>query len=133
MIMPLISAAVNRVTSSGKLLGGDQCVSPYQALQAVTSAAAYQIKEEKNKGTLQAGKLADFVILDKNPLKVTPSTITDIRVVETIKEGKSIFKLSSPTAYSPATMGDHHHDTGHPKPLTVSQQKIVARLVQSAQ
>jgi len=133
MIMPLISAAVNRITSSGKVLGADQRISPYQALQAVTSAAAYQIKEEKSKGTIQAGKLADFVILDNNPLKVTPARITDIKVVQTIKEGKSIFTLSSPMAYTPVTMSDHHHETGHKKPLSMSQQKLMARLVQSAQ
>jgi predicted amidohydrolase YtcJ len=133
MIMPLVSAAVNRITSSGKLLGADQRISPYQALQAVTSAAAYQIKEEKNKGTLQVGKVADFVMLDQNPLKVAPATLADIKVVETIKEGKSIFKLGSPMAYSPVTMSDHHHESGHHKPLSASQQKIIARLVQSAQ
>jgi predicted amidohydrolase YtcJ len=132
MIMPQIWAAVNRVTSSGKVLGADQRVSPYQALQAVTSAAAYQIKEEKSKGTIQAGKLADFVILDNNPLKVTPARITDIKVVQTIKEGNSIFKLSSTVAYTPVTISDHNHETGHQKPLSVSQQKLMARLVQSA-
>jgi predicted amidohydrolase YtcJ len=132
MIMPLVSAAVNRITSSGKVLGADQRISPYQALQAVTSAAAYQIKEEKNKGTLQVGKVADFVMLDQNPLKVLPATLAGIKVVETIKEGKSIFKLTAPIAYSPVTMSDHHHETGYKKPLSVSQQKIIARLVQSA-
>jgi hypothetical protein len=54
-------------------------------------------------------------------------------VVQTIKEGKSIFKLSSPSAYTPVSMSDHHHETGQQKPLSKSQQKIVARLVQSAQ
>ena len=56
-----------------------------------------------------------------------------LKVVETIKEGKSIFKLNSPIAYSPVTMSDHHHETGNKKPLSVSQQKTMARLVQSAQ
>ncbi len=133
MIMPLISAAVNRVTNTGKLIGADQRISPYQALQAVTSAAAYQIKEEKSKGTLQVGKVADFVMLDQNPLKVLPASLAGIKVVETIKEGKSIFKLNSPIAYSPVTMSDHHHEIGYKKPLSVSQQKTMARLVQSAQ
>jgi predicted amidohydrolase YtcJ len=54
--------------------------------------AAYQIKEEAAKGTLEAGKLADLVILEKNPLKVDPAEIADIAVVETIKEGKSIYR-----------------------------------------
>ena len=54
--------------------------------------AAYQLKEEKTKGTLEAGKLADLVILEKNPLKVDPATIKDIAVVETIKEGKTVYR-----------------------------------------
>jgi predicted amidohydrolase YtcJ len=53
--------------------------------------AAYQLKEEASKGTLEAGKLADLVILEKNPLKVESTTIKDIVVLETIKEGKTIF------------------------------------------
>ena len=53
--------------------------------------AAYQLKEEKNKGTLEVGKLADLVILDKNPLKVESTTIKDIAVVETIKEGRTVY------------------------------------------
>jgi hypothetical protein len=53
--------------------------------------AAYQLKEEASKGTLEAGKLADLVILEKNPLKVESTTIKDIVVLETIKEGKTVF------------------------------------------
>jgi predicted amidohydrolase YtcJ len=53
--------------------------------------AAYQLKEEASKGTLEAGKLADLVILEKNPLKVESTTIKDIIVLETIKEGKTVF------------------------------------------
>ena len=65
-----------------------------EALKAVTKNAAYQYFEESIKGTLKEGKLADLVILDKNILKVKPSEIRDIKVVETIKEGKTIFKRS---------------------------------------
>jgi len=53
--------------------------------------AAYQLKEEASKGTLEAGKLADLVILEKNPLKVESTTIKDVVVLETIKEGKTVF------------------------------------------
>ncbi|MCC7502484.1 MAG: amidohydrolase family protein, partial [Flavobacteriales bacterium] len=53
---------------------------------------AYQAFEEDLKGTLTVGKLADLVILDKNPLKIDPMTITDISVMQTIKEGTSIYK-----------------------------------------
>ena len=58
----------------------------------MTAYAAYQIKEEKTKGTLEVGKLADFVILEQNPLKVPPKTIKTIKVLETIKEGETVFK-----------------------------------------
>jgi predicted amidohydrolase YtcJ len=67
-------------------------VSPYWALKAVTDYAAYQHFEERSKGTLSVGKLADLVILDKNPLKVKPLTIKDIAVVETIKDGVTVFR-----------------------------------------
>ncbi len=51
--------------------------------------------KEDRKGSLEVGKLADLVILDHNPLKVDPMTIRDIRVVETMKEGKAVFKRST--------------------------------------
>jgi predicted amidohydrolase YtcJ len=90
-ILDLVDAGVNRLSGSGKVVGPDERIPPYHALRAVTAMAAYQLKEEKNKGTLEAGKLADLVILDKNPLKVESTTIKDIAVLETIKEGKTVF------------------------------------------
>jgi len=53
---------------------------------------AFQYFEEKTKGSLKAGKLADLVILDKNPLKGQANEIKNIKVFETIKEGKSVYK-----------------------------------------
>lgn len=97
-ILELVDAGVNRIAPSGAVLGPDERVSPYVALRAVTAMAAYQIKEEKTKGTLEAGKLADLVILDKNPLKVESKAIKSISVVETIKEGRTIFRKSPSTA-----------------------------------
>ena len=91
-IMPLVALGVTRLAASGRIIGPEERVSAYHALQAVTSMAAYQIKEEAAKGTLEPGKLADLVILEKNPLKVEPAQIADIAVVETIKEGKSIYR-----------------------------------------
>jgi len=84
--------AVNRQSRTGQVLGEAERVSPYVALKAVTDFAAYQYFEEKTKGTLEAGKRADLVILDANPLKVEPMTIKDIKVLETVKDGKSIYK-----------------------------------------
>ena len=87
-----IWTAVNRVSRSGAIIGQAERTTPYLALQAITSFAAYEFFDENLKGTLTAGKLADFVILDKNPLKVPPMEIKNIKVVETIKEGKTIYK-----------------------------------------
>ena len=90
-VLALVDAGVNRRTGSGVVVGPDERISPYDALRAVTATAAYQIKEEQTKGTLEAGKLADLVILEKNPLKVDPLTIKDIRVLQTIKEGRTVY------------------------------------------
>lgn len=87
-----IWSAVNRTSRSGQIIGRDERASPYQALKAITSNAAYEYFEEDSKGTLSTGKLADLVILDANPLTVAPDSIKDIKVVQTIKEGKTIYQ-----------------------------------------
>jgi predicted amidohydrolase YtcJ len=89
----VLASQVNRTTRSGQVLGPEQRVSVMDALKSITINAAYQYFEEKTKGSLEPGKLADFVILDKNPLKVEPLTIKDIQVVETVKEGQSIYVM----------------------------------------
>jgi predicted amidohydrolase YtcJ len=91
-LLPGVWVAVNRKAQSGRTVGEHQKVTPYEALKSITAWAAYQIKEEKTKGTLEAGKLADMVILDKNPLKIDPNDIANIKVLETIKEGKTVYK-----------------------------------------
>ena len=85
--------AVNRVTRSGKPIGQEQCIGVYEALKGVTIHGAYAYHEEERKGTLEAGKLADMVILDRNPLKTDKMQIRDIQVLETIKEGKTLYIL----------------------------------------
>ncbi|RUM70506.1 MAG: amidohydrolase, partial [Sulfurovum sp.] len=89
----VLDATVNRVTRSGYILGSDQKLSPFDGLRTLTTWAAYQYFEEDSKGTLSIGKLADLVILDKNPLKIDPMQIHTIKVVEAIKEGKSVYTL----------------------------------------
>ena len=84
-------SAVNRLTAAGQLLGGDERISALEALKAVTINAACQYGEEKDKGTLEAGKLADMVILDQDPLKADPLTIKDIQVLATIKAGDVVY------------------------------------------
>lgn len=87
-----IWSAVNRVSRSGETIGENEKATPYLALQAITTNAAYEYFEEDSKGSLEVGKIADFVILDKNPLKVDAMNIKDIQVLETIKEGKTVYK-----------------------------------------
>lgn len=89
--MMMLYSAVNRISRGGAGIGPDQRVTPYEGLKCMTEWAAEQYDEQASKGTLEAGKLADLVILDKDPLKVDPMTIKDIKVVETIKEGTTIF------------------------------------------
>ncbi|WP_290582537.1 amidohydrolase [Ketobacter sp.] len=89
----VLHITVNRLTRSGQVLGPEQRVAPYVALQSQTSWAAWQYFEEDSKGTLEVGKLADLVILDKNPLKVDPANIMNISVVETIKEGNTVYAM----------------------------------------
>lgn len=84
-------SAVNRISRTGKVIGPLERATPYQALKAITINAAYDFFEENSKGTLEKGKVADFVILDKNPLKVDVKSIKEIRVMETIKSGKTIY------------------------------------------
>ena len=91
-IFRVLDATINRVTRTGVVLGPDQRVSPYVALQSNTIWAAVQHFEDQKKGTLTEGKHADFVILNQNPLKIDPLSIKDLYVVENIKRGKSIYK-----------------------------------------
>jgi predicted amidohydrolase YtcJ len=92
--MFLLWTSANRVTREGRVLGEAERVTPYQGLQALTVNGAYEYFEEASKGTLEVGKRADFVVLDKNPIKVAPMTLKDIRVLETIKDGKRVYARS---------------------------------------
>lgn len=90
--MFVVWTAVNRVSRGGEVIGPDQRVTALEAVKAITINAAFQHFEESTKGSLEPGKLADLVILDRNPVKVAPMEIKDIKVVETIKAGKTIYK-----------------------------------------
>jgi predicted amidohydrolase YtcJ len=88
----MLWSAVNRISRKGEVIGENQKVTPYEGLQAMTINVAHQYQEENLKGSITRGKLADLVILDKNPLKVEPVAIKDIVVLETLKEGNTIYK-----------------------------------------
>ena len=85
--------SMKRETRSGKILGADQRIGAYAALQNITTGPAYQFFEEDRKGMIKNGMLADFVILDTNPLKLNDvDAIREVVVLETIKEGNTIYK-----------------------------------------
>lgn len=90
-----IYAAVTRQTLDGRNPEGwipEQKISVEQALKAYTIHAAYASFEEKIKGSIEIGKLADFVILDKNIFEIEPSQIRETKVLQTVVGGKTVFE-----------------------------------------
>ncbi|MGR5138863.1 amidohydrolase [Vibrio jasicida] len=88
----VLDATVNRTTRTAEVLGPDQRVNTYTALQAMTIWPAYQHFEETKKGSLEIGKNADLIILDNNPLKVEPATLKDLKIQETISRGETAYQ-----------------------------------------
>lgn len=84
--------AVNRKTQNGVELGENQKVTVEEAIKGVTINSAYQYFEEKEKGSIKVGKNADFIITDKNPLKVQVDELKNIKILYTIKNGEIIYK-----------------------------------------
>jgi len=95
--MLMVWTAVARQTKDGVVLGPDERADRMTALKAVTIVPAWQYREEATKGSIEVGKLADLVILDRNPLEVPVDDIRHIKVVQTFKEGSTIYPLP-PTA-----------------------------------
>lgn len=90
-MLETIWCAAARRTKSGDSLAAE-AVSVESALRAVTINAAHQYFEEREKGSLAPGKRADFVILDQNPLTAAVDDLRHIRVLETVKDGRTIYQ-----------------------------------------
>lgn len=90
-LMRMVGISVERKSRSEQVIGAGEKLTAYEALKGITEWSAYQHFEEDGKGTIEEGKLADLVVLDKNPLKVPEEDIKDIIVLETIKEGVSVY------------------------------------------
>ena len=89
-----IDAAVNRRTLDGKHPQGwfpEQKISVEEALRAYTANAAFAGFEEKEKGTLAPGKLADFVVLSRDPLTIPVRELDGVRVDRTVVGGRTIY------------------------------------------
>ena len=85
-----LHTCVNRLTRSGEVLGPDQRISAYEALRAFTITAAMCSFEEDIKGTIEPGKLADFIVCDRNMLEIDPLEIKDIKVLRTVIGGRTV-------------------------------------------
>jgi predicted amidohydrolase YtcJ len=90
-LMQVVWATVNRTSRSGTVIGPDERVTPYEAMKMITLWGAEQYGEQATKGSIKEGKLADLVVLSDNPLTVDPATINQIQVLETIKEGSTVW------------------------------------------
>lgn len=87
----LMWCAVNRITSDGDVLGAHQRLSVEEALRAHTIDAAWQVHLEHERGSIEPGKRADLVVLDRNPLD-HPLELKDLRVEETFRDGASVWR-----------------------------------------
>lgn len=88
----MLWTSMARASPTGVVSGADERIDAYAALQALTTGPAWQVFEEDRKGRIKPGLLADFVILDKNPLTTPVDAIKDIKVLETVKEGRPVWK-----------------------------------------
>ncbi len=90
--MMAIQSMVTRKDVRGRVWGPDQRISVSEAMRICTMHGAYASFEEDSKGSLEAGKLADFVILEKDPHAVSPDEIIDIKILRTVLGGKTTFE-----------------------------------------
>lgn len=91
-VFQTIWCAAKRQTKTGVELEKDERISVYEALKAMTVYGAYQYQEEDEKGTIEEGKRADLVILDKNPLEISLEEVKGVQILETIKDGKTVYR-----------------------------------------
>jgi len=89
-------AAVTRRSSSGKLINEDQAVTVGEALRMYTRDAAYSIGRESDLGSIEAGKLADFIVLEDDPTEIAPEELLNVRVEETWLGGEVVWRAESP-------------------------------------
>jgi predicted amidohydrolase YtcJ len=85
-------SSMARTSLTGVVSGADQRLSAYEGLQMLTTGPAWQVFEENRKGRIKAGLLADFVVLDRNPLTTPLGQIRSIKVMMTVKEGAVVWR-----------------------------------------
>lgn len=90
-LMQVAWATVNRASRSGAVIGADERVTPYEAMQMITIWGAEQFGEQASKGSIAVGKEADLVVLSDNPVTMDATKINEVVVLETIKDGKTVW------------------------------------------
>ena len=87
---PLVGmyAAITRRAAAGQTLFPEEMITPLEALKTYTLNGAYAAYQEKDKGSIEVGKLADLVLLDKDPTKIEAEGIKDIKVIMTVLGGE---------------------------------------------
>ncbi len=93
-LMQVVWATVNRTSRSGEIRGEGERVTPYEAMKMITIWGAEQFGEADSKGSIKEGKRADLVVLSDNPVTMDPAKINQVQVLETIKDGKTIWPAS---------------------------------------
>ncbi len=89
-------AAVTRKGESGKVYGAGEAVSIKDAITMYTRNGAFLTREEKLKGTLEAGKLADMIVLPEDPLSIAPEKLLGLKVDMTIVGGRVLYDRAQP-------------------------------------
>ena len=90
--MMALQSLVTRTDYAGRVWGANQRVSIDEAMRIGTINGAYASYEEQMKGSITAGKFADFVVLGQDPHKVDPDRLKDIRIMRTVVGGKTVFQ-----------------------------------------
>ena len=96
-----IRDAIIRRTAAGQVIGPDERLTAGAALALYTAGSAYAMHRETETGSLEPGKLADFTVLDRNPLSADPEQITGIQVLATVVDGTPAYQTGS-TAFPQA-------------------------------
>jgi hypothetical protein len=94
-LMQVVWSTVNRTSRSGKIIGPAERLTALEAMKSITLWGARQHFEEDRKGSIEVGKLADLVVLSDNPLEIEPERLNDVVVLETIKEGKTVWERAA--------------------------------------
>jgi len=89
-IGPLFTAwcAVNRLTCSGRVQGEFERISVDEALYAITMGAAYTLQLDNETGSIEAGKRADFAVLEDDPTSIDPVNLRDVKIWGTVQDGR---------------------------------------------